>query len=413
MFSNQKILILGFVFPEPQSSAAGGRMVQLVSYFQSINLEVIFASGAAKSEFSYPLESVGVRTETIRLNDPSFDDFISEIQPDFVLFDRFMMEEMFGWRVADQCPNAIRILDTEDLHCLRQARQDAWKENRVFEPSDLYSDVAKREIASILRCDISLMISDFEMEILKNVFQVSDKILLHLPIWMDPKTEIEQLALKSFEERSDFVFIGNFLHEPNWNAVQYLKTEIWPLIRKEIPEAQLKIYGAYSSQKVLELHQPKTGFCIEGRAESAFEVMEDARVCLAPLRFGAGIKGKLLEAMYAGTPSVSTSIGAESMHGGLAWNGFISDDPKEFAQEAVELYHNQKLWEKSQQAGYEILKQRFSKENSINNFTQSLMALSQNIETHRQENFMGALLQHHTMKSTMYMSRWIEEKNRK
>lgn len=412
MFSNQKILILGFVFPEPQSSAAGGRMVQLISYFQTINLEVIFASGAAKSEFSYPLESLGVRTETIRLNDSSFDDFISDIQPDFVLFDRFMMEEMFGWRVADKCPNAIRILDTEDLHCLRLARQNSWKGNRVFEQSDLYSDIAKREIASILRCDMSLMISDFEMDLLKNVFQISGKILLHLPIWMDPKTEIEELALKSFEERSDFVFIGNFLHEPNWNAVQYLKTEIWPLIRKEIPEAQLKIYGAYSSQKVLELHQPKTGFCIEGRAESALEVMENARVCLAPLRFGAGIKGKLLEAMYIGTPSVTTTIGSESMHGHLAWNGFISDDPTEFAQKAIELYNNQALWKKSQQAGYEILKQRFSKEKITNDFTQSLIALSQNIQTHRQQNFMGSLLQHHTMKSTMYMSRWIEEKNR-
>lgn len=413
MFTNQKILILGFVYPEPTSSAAGGRMVQLIEYFASFNMEITFACAAAKSEFSYPLESLGVRTETIRLNDPSFDDFISEIQPDFVLFDRFMMEEMFGWRVVDVCPNAIRILDTEDLHCLRQARQTAVKENSIFENTDLFSEVAKREIASILRCDLSLMISDFEMDILKNVFQVSDKILLHLPIWMDPKTEIEQLALKSFEERSDFVFIGNFLHEPNWNAVQYLKTEIWPLIRKKLPQAQLKVYGAYSSQKVLELHQPKTGFCIEGRAESAFEVMENARVCLAPLRFGAGIKGKLLEAMYTGTPSVTTSIGAESMHGNLAWNGFISDDPNEFAQMAIELYNNQALWEKSQQAGYEILKQHFSKEKITNDFTQSLMALSQNIQAHRQENFMGALLQHHTMKSTMYMSRWIEEKNRK
>ena len=413
MFENQKILILGFVFPEPTSSAAGGRMVQLIDYFRSLNLEVIFACAAAKSEFSHPLNQNGVRTEVIQLNNSSLDDLLTELKPQCVLFDRFMMEEMYGWRVADVCPDAIRILDTEDLHCLRQARKTALKEKRAFETSDLLSEVAKREIASILRCDLSLIISEFEMAILQTVFKVSDQLLLHLPIWMDPKSANDQTQLKTFEERSDFVFIGNFLHEPNWDAVQYLKTEIWPLIRKELPEAQLKVYGAYSSQKVLSLHQPKTGFRIEGRAASAMEVMENARVCLAPLRFGAGIKGKLLEAMYTGTPSVTTSIGSESMRGNLPWNGFISDDPIEFAQKAIEVYNNQQFWEKSQQAGYEILKQRFSKENISNHFTQSLIALSQNIQAHRQENFMGALLQHHTMKSTMYMSRWIEEKNRK
>ncbi len=413
MFSNQKILILGFVFPEPKSSAAGTRMIQLIQHFQSLNLEIVFASAAVKSEFSFPLESLNVRTESIHLNSDSFDVLLKEIQPQYVLFDRFMTEEMYGWRVADICPEAIRILDTEDLHCLRQARQTAWREKRVFKQADLYSEVAKREIASILRCDLSLIISAFEMELLENVFQISSKMLLHLPIWMNPKSKEEQVQLKTFEERKDFVFIGNFLHEPNWNAVQYLKTEIWPLIRAELPNAQLKIYGAYSSQKVLNLHQPKTGFLIEGRADSASEVLENARVCLAPLRFGAGIKGKLLEAMYAGTPSVTTSIGSESMHGALGWNGFIADDPQEFAQKAITIYSKQVLWKSFQQAGFTILEKLFSKEKITDDFTKKLTELSKNIQIHRQENFIGAILQHHTMKSTMYMSRWIEEKNKK
>lgn len=413
MFSNQKILILGFVFPEPNSSAAGGRMIQLIEYFQSIKMEVIFACAAAKSEFTFPIESLGVRTEVIQLNNSSLDLLLADIQPEYVLFDRFMMEEMYGWRVADVCPDAIRILDTEDLHCLRQARQTALKENRSFEQADLYSDFAKREIASILRCDLSLMVSEFEMNLLKNVFQISDKILLHLPIWMDSKSKQEVAKLKTFEERKDFVFIGNFLHEPNWNAVQYLKTNIWPIIRKALPEANLKIYGAYCSEKVLNLHNQKIGFLVEGRAESATEVLEDARLCLAPLRFGAGIKGKLLESMYTGTPSITTSIGSEAMHGENPWNGFICDDPDEFAQKSVEIYNNKELWEKSQQYGFEILKQRFSKENITVDFTEKLTQISQNIKAHRQHNFIGSILQHHTMKSTMYMSRWIEEKNKK
>src|SRR5690606_25230628 len=173
-------------------------MIQLIQHFQSLNLEIVFASAAVKSEFSFPLESLNVRTESIHLNSDSFDVLLKEIQPQYVLFDRFMTEEMYGWRVADICPEAIRILDTEDLHCLRQARQTAWREKRVFKQADLYSEVAKREIASILRCDLSLIISAFEMELLENVFQISSKMLLHLPIWMNPKSKEEQVQLKTF-----------------------------------------------------------------------------------------------------------------------------------------------------------------------------------------------------------------------
>ncbi len=74
----------------------------------------------------------GVRKKSIELNSSSFDDFAVELNPDVVLFDRFMIEEQFGWRIIENCPKAIRILDTEDLHCLRTARQKAFKEKQNF-----------------------------------------------------------------------------------------------------------------------------------------------------------------------------------------------------------------------------------------------------------------------------------------
>lgn len=95
-----------------------------------------------------------------------------------------MIEEQFGWRVIESCPKAIRVLDTEDLHCLRTARQKAFKEKRAFELPDLLSEeVAKREIASILRCDLSLIISEFEMNVLKDVLELM-KICFYLPFWL-------------------------------------------------------------------------------------------------------------------------------------------------------------------------------------------------------------------------------------
>jgi glycosyltransferase involved in cell wall biosynthesis len=274
-------------------------------------------------------------------------------------------------------------------------------------------DVAKREIASILRCDISLMIAEHEMELLQTVFKIDSNLLYYLPLLLEPIAVSTIQNLPSFEERKNFVFIGNFLHEPNWNAVQYLKETIWPLIRKQMPEAILQIYGAYPSQKVLQLHQPKQGFYIMGRANDAQEVVRNARVVLAPLRFGAGIKGKLVEAMQCGTPSVTTTIGAESMCGDLPWNGFIADDAQVFADKAVELYQGKTIWLKAQENGFQIIKKRYLKSVFADDFVKHILKVQTHYKQHRLHNFMGELLQHHTLTSTKYMSRWIEEKNKK
>ncbi|WP_426092820.1 glycosyltransferase [Flavobacterium sp. DSR3-2] len=410
----QKLLIIGFVWPEPNSSAAGGRMMQLISLFKAQGFSITFASPAQDSDFMVDLQEYKVEKKSIALNNSSFDVFIKELNPSVVLFDRFMMEEQFGWRVSENCPNALRLLDTEDLHCLRLARQKAFKENRPFNTTDLFvEEVAKREIASILRCDLSLMISEFEMDLLESAFKIDKALLYYLPFLLEPIDDMQLHELPSFEDRKDFIFIGNFLHEPNWNAVKYLKETIWPLIKKQLPEAVLNVYGAYPSQKVLQLHNKKDGFLIRGRASDAQEVVKEARVVLAPLRFGAGIKGKLLEAMQCGTPSVTTLIGSESMHGELPWNGFIRDDVVGFVDLAVQLYQDQTIWLQAQQNGVKIINQRYLKDLFENNFKTKIEFLLSNWQQHRLNNFMGAMLQHHTLKSTKYMSRWIEEKNKK
>jgi hypothetical protein len=409
---SQHILIIGSVWPEPNSSAAGGRMMQLIYLFKEKGWEVTFASAAADSEFMFDVCEIGVEKVSIELNNTSFDVFVSSLKPTIVMFDRFMTEEQFGWRVAEQCPDALRILDTEDLHCLRLARQKAFKENRLFSTDDLMSDVAKREVASILRCDISLIISDVEMDLLQKQFNIDAALLYYLPFMLQP-ISIDNIAnWLPFESRDNFIAIGNFLHEPNWNAVQYLKEDIWPLVRKQLPEVEFHIYGAYPSQKVNELHQPKQGFFIKGRAENAATVVKQARVCLAPLRFGAGIKGKLVEAMLCGTPSVTTDIGAEAMHGNLEWSGIIANNAEDIASAAVELHNNKITWLKAQENGVKIINNVYSKAILALPFIKHVLQVQNNLKKHRLANFTGAMLMHHTLSSTKYMARWIEAKNK-
>ncbi len=399
------LVIIGQIFPEPDSTAAGKRILQLIDFFIRHEFRITFLSAANSSQQSFDLSSKNIETHIIQLNDSSFDHLVKKLQPDFVLFDRFMTEEQFGWRISETCSGAIKILDTEDLHFLRKAREKAFKQNRKMENADLISDVFKREIASILRCDLSLIISEYEMNLLKEKFKIDESILHYLPIFVEPN-----YSSNTFSERKNFISIGNFLHEPNWQTVLQLK-KIWPLIRKQIPEAEIHLYGAYPSDKAFQLHQPKEGFHIKGRAENLAETLKKHRIMLAPIPFGAGIKGKLLDAMQFGLPSVTSSIGAEGMNGNLKWSGFIADSEEDFIEKSVQLYQDESSWKKAQENGYRILTERFSKVDFEDSFISKLKEVAANIDEHRNKNFLGQILQHHQLQSTKYMSRWIEEKN--
>ncbi|WP_109438993.1 glycosyltransferase family 4 protein [Aquimarina sp. AU119] len=408
------ILIIGFVWPEPNSSAAGSRMLQLIALFTSQNWKVTFACPAAETNHTANFNHPNISKVTIEINNPSFDHFIKKTQPTIVVFDRFMIEEQFGWRVAQHCPNALRILNTEDLHSLRKTRQECFKNKRKFEIEDLLNnDYTKREIASIYRCDLSLIISDYEVKLLKENFKIDQKLLHYLPFLLDPITIETKNNWPDYKNRKHFITIGNFRHEPNWNSILFLKETIWPLIKEELPEAELHIYGSYPPPKATQLHNPKDRFHIKGWAKNSTEVLQNARVCLAPLRFGAGIKGKLTESMLCGTPSITTSIGAEGMLNEESdWNGFITNDPKKFAQAAIKLYSTPNLWAQSQQNGIEIINTRFQKNMFSQNILNEIKNIQNNLKEHRTQNFIGTMLHYHTLRSTEFMSRWIEEKNK-
>ncbi|WP_166423695.1 glycosyltransferase [Paraglaciecola sp. 20A4] len=409
--SIQQVLVIGYVWPEPNSSAAGQHMMSLLTLFLEQGWSVSFASPALQGEHKIDLTHLGISEHSITLNCSSFDDFILSQAPDMVLFDRFMLEEQFGWRVAKHCPNALRVLDTEDMHSLRNARHQALKQTRSVTESDLKSDIALREVASIYRCDLTLIISDYELALLIDTFNVPDFLLYHCPFMLDIVNIDTQIGSKTFSQRQHFISIGNFRHEPNWNAVLWLKAEIWPRIKQALPAAELHVYGAYPPPKATQLHNPKQGFYIKGWAEDAKAVMSEARICLAPLRFGAGIKGKLAQAMLCKTPSVTTSIGTEGMCNEADWPGLVANSAQEIANQAITLYRDQALWHSAQIKANKALA-RFDKRRIGPALINQLQQLKRNLPEHRLKNFTGSMLQHHQHKSTQYMAQWIEAKNK-
>lgn len=403
-----RILFLGLVWPEPTSSAAGWRILHLIKLFRALG-EVYFVSAATKTIYSADLKTLGVHESVTQLNDSSFDEFIKTLNPDVVIFDRFMVEEQYGWRVSEQCPDALRILDTEDLHFVRQARQEAYKKNQKI---DYYTTTAKRELAAILRSDISLIISDTEMNLLQDVFDIPQEKIFYLPFQEDKVKQSDIEALPPLADRKDFVFIGNFNHEPNWRTVEILKKNIWPILRKKCPKSELHIYGSYPSQKVFQLHNVHEKFIIKGRAEIARDTLANYRVLVAPIAFGAGAKGKFVDAMAAGLPSVTTAIGAESMVKS-EWSGFIEDDMTQFIERCAQLYMQDELWLDKQKIGFSLFNTYFADESYSIRFIQRIKDDLSQVAHLRRKNFIGEILQHQQLHATKYMSMWIEEKNKK
>ncbi|MCU0092372.1 glycosyltransferase family 4 protein [Pseudomonas koreensis] len=420
-----KVLVIGYVWPEPRSSAASGHVMQILETFLQQGWQITFASPAGTGEHRADLTALGIREVPIELNNSSFDIFISELAPDIVLFDQFMIEEQFGWRVEKHCPNALRVLETSDLQSLRHARHQRLKDRlklsddandfaELFAPAlaeefELMADtdLAKREIAALYRCDLNLMISQVEIELLVQQFKLPPELLHWCPLMVEPPST----PAKPFEERAHFLSIGNFRHAPNWDAVLWMKSTVWPLIREQLPKAQLHLYGAYTPPKAAALHNAAQGFHIMNWAEDALQVMSDARICLAPLRFGAGIKGKLIDAMLCGTPSITTPIGAEGMHTAQPWPGAVCRTAQELANAAVELYRDEARWHAAQSQGDALLKNVYPQAIHGPALINKLLECRDNITQLRRKNFTGSMLRHHSHKSTQYMAQWIEAKN--
>lgn len=404
-----RLLVLGHTWPETTTTAAGGRMLQLIGLFKQAGYEIHFASTSETGTYAEDLNKLSVRSHTIQLNDSSFDKWIEQLQPTVVIFDRFMTEEQFGWRVSEACPEALKVLDTEDLHFLRQARHTAVKEGKAAEDATLYTDLAKRELASIWRCDLSLIISPFEYQLLIEKFGVPKGLLYYLPFLVD-MDQVQKTRL-DFEARKDFICVGNFLHAPNLDAVEQLRI-LWPEIREAIPDAALKIYGAYMPARIKDWHNPSNGFYLKGWVEDLPTAMAQSRVQLAPIRFGAGLKGKILDAMIQGTPTITTPIGAEGMHGQQPFPGVIAPIKDAFIAEAIRLYTQKDVWNKSSQAATPILQAHFARTLFAEDLIARIDFLMESMIAHRQLHFMGQILQHNQVNALKFMSKWIEEKNK-
>jgi glycosyltransferase involved in cell wall biosynthesis len=390
-----------YVWPEPRSSAAGVRTHELARLLREQGYSVHGFSPCTENEAMREWQDLGVVCHHQPANESSIEEKLKTISPEIVIYDRFVMEEQFGWRLRTAWPNATHVIDTQDLHCLRRAREKANKRGEAGAPrNEDFGEDLVRELASLHRADACFVVSSFEHQWLLGQQYDANRVFT-LPFSAPLEAHIP-----SFEERAGFCFLGNFRHAPNLDGVLWMVKEIWPLIRARIPKAELHLYGAYPPAQISCL-DGKMGVRAGGPVRDHRAALRSHRLLLAPLRFGAGIKGKVLESWASGTPVVGTP---------MAFEGISKTEAQaaaaDFAERAVALYENQAAWKEAQAHGLSTVEENFSAE-AVRAALQNFLGVIPERRTQWRASLTGRMLRLQVNNASKYFSMWIEAKNKK
>ena len=268
---------------------------------------------------------------------------------DVVILSRFHIAATHISTVKQYCSKAKIFLDTVDLEYLREFRRAAIEnDENVLKNAQTLKTI---DFNLAKECDITLVVSSVEREIMLKespTLQVGILSIIH---------EIYP-PITSFSERKNIMFLGGFDHLPNVDAVKYFVQEIFPSIKREIPDIKFYIVGSNPPKEIELLNSDDT--IVTGYVKDLAPYFENFRALVAPLRYGAGVKGKIVEAMAHGLPVVTTSIGAEGMDLTDGENILTADNPEEFARKVVILYNDGTLWNKLSDNSLRTIDNKFS-----------------------------------------------------
>ncbi|CAE7550825.1 hypothetical protein AK812_SmicGene28211 [Symbiodinium microadriaticum] len=418
-----RAMVISTNWPDPDVSAAGrvtaGRLHLLRSFcsLESGN-PVSFASPARPGNSQGKLSAANeVKCFRIKSNDEA--SVVAALEssgdPELVVFDGFNAEERFGHYVRKRQPDAMRVLDMQDFHALRLGRErliaggaDAGA-IASYRPKASDEDL-QRELASIHRCDAILAISEDERALLVETYGVPRWKVTAAPFGFARPSRV----LPSYQRRQGAMFIGNWRHRPNRDCAKWLIQEVWPLVRQRLPDLELSVYGANQTPEDAALTRESLGAYVRGYCRSVKKAMQQHHLLVAPLRYGAGVKGKVLEAMQHGLVVVTTPVGVEGIAAPDDFPGYVvetgGEDAEAFAEGIVKALRDPAQWEVQQQRAAALLAERFDENRLEEKLRDFLSERWQQLETDRQRDYVGQMLWHSSLRSTELMAKYIATK---
>ncbi|MGO0121833.1 glycosyltransferase [Desulfothermobacter acidiphilus] len=317
------------------------RMDDYLDMLQSMGVDVAYGA-------DWPAGNAGQQEEIKR----KLLGFALDFVPDVVWFHTYQMVEAFMEPLHALFPEARMVTDSCDLHFLREKRMA--EINGISSSKSGWQDTQRRELAVYAKSDVVVAITRKEKELLETLVESTPVIVIpniHEP-W--PQTP-------GFVERYGLLFVGNFFHTPNVDAVHWFLDEVWPLLVTSDPSLTFTVVGNAPPPSLRGKAQAAPGnVVVTGYVPEIEPYLRSARVAVVPLRYGAGMKGKIGEALAAGLPVVTTSVGAEGMEleGGV--HALIVDTAAAFAAAVQRLAQDKALWEKLSQNGRTYIQTRYS-----------------------------------------------------
>ena len=344
----QRILVVDNGIPAPDEDSGSVRLTKAMSVMLEAGFAVTFVAlnGWRRQPYARRLERMGV--EVLGVLDESW----SHIESmrggiSHVWISRPGVASAVLDRMRDALPEAALVYDTVDLHFLRLERQ---AETTGDATDRIEALLQKRvEIDLIERSDAAIVVSEFEQRVLRP--------LVDTPVLVVPNIHDDDHAPVDPRGRTGLLFVGGFQHKPNEDAVLWFVEEVLPLVLQRRPEQVLTIVGSNVPPVVRALDGPSVR--VVGWVEDLLPLYRSVRVGIAPLRYGAGVKGKVGEALSLGLPMGMTTIAAEGMHLKDGVSAMVADDPDGLADRIVALIDDDALWRSMSASGREVISERF------------------------------------------------------
>ncbi len=357
-FSDKNVLIIDEIIPEFNKDSGSRRLTEIIKLLLKNKVSVFLVADLKqykyKSDYIQKFKDLGVNVYQPSIDSKgdlvTIEGFIKQMAPkmDVAWLHRPLIFDKYQALVKKANPKVKLVFDMVDFHYIRLLREYELNKDEALKAEA--EKFLKIELQNCKNADVVIAISTTDKVLLKQHFNTDEKVVLisNIHQYIDKSEDFN-----SFENRKDLLFVGSFRHDPNTDAVKYLKQDVMPIVWQTLPEVTVNIIGSYITDDIKDL--ASSNFKLLGFVDDLNVVINNSKLFVAPLRFGAGIKGKIGQSLEHSLPLVTTDVGAEGFDFGNQKQIMIANNTEAIAQKVINLYTNKVLWDEASNSCKTIL----------------------------------------------------------
>lgn len=356
-----KILFAYPTFPEPDTNAGGLRLFEILRILVGRGHRVtLLAQKANDHRYREALQALGVECatdadESLADSVAEFHRFFQQRSFDVAIMVHYHIYNTYAPYLRAFLPKCRLVLDTVDLHFVRLQREAALTSDPIVHQHA--ETIRREETSALFDADTVWVVTETERQVLLRDV-ISNGVRVHVVPTIHPLAK----NFPGYDQRQGIVFLGGYRHSPNVDGVRYFIEEVLPILRTMLPGVHITLAGSHPPGEVRKYERGDSRVAVTGFVADHRALLASHLVGIAPLRYGAGMKGKIGEYLACGLPCVSTSIGVEGMDMRHEHEVLIADDSTRFARAIVRLHHDQALWHTLSHKGVEYIQNRLSPE---------------------------------------------------